>query len=154
MINDAEDLAIKAEIARRGRQWDQRFAELERQLAHKTELIKLAQRQTAAEEYARRRKAELRDEIAPELLDYIGGDSIEAVERSIDRAKAKTSSIVAGLREGLAAQPVIQVPQFQRSQQPQPTIEDLSAIEVGSPQHLALRRAAGIDRARGQGLFQ
>lgn len=156
MINDQEDRELRMLIQQRTREMDQRFRQMESALQQKNDQIEQAQRQTEVDAYARRRRAELTGEIAPELLDYIGGSSIEAVEASIVRAKSKTDSIVAGLREGIAALParpeVVQV-QMTRPQPGQPSLEDLAAIEVGSPQHRAWRHAAGIDKGRGSGLF-
>lgn len=156
MINDAEDLALKAEIARRGRAWDQRFRRMESELARKTEQITAERMRTEMAAYIQRRLSEEVDTIAPELASYVSGNSPEAVEQSIERAKAKTASIVAGLREGLGAvpaQPGIQQGPQAQPQQPQPRVEDVESVEVGSPEHLRLRQAYGIDRARGQGIF-
>ena len=41
-------------------------------------------------------------EIAPELFSFIQGDSPEQIDASIDRAKQKTQSILAGIRSAQA----------------------------------------------------
>lgn len=101
--------------------------------------------------YIQRRAAEVQDEVAPELLDYIGGNSIEEVERSITAAREKTASILEGVR---LAQAQFSPPARANSQQPpQPSAEDISQMAVGSREHLALRAAFGLDRACGRGLL-
>jgi hypothetical protein len=54
--------------------------------------------------YIRDRVAAEQDNIAPELLDFIGGDSKEAVDASIEVVKTKTAAIVEGMRQATLAQ--------------------------------------------------
>ena len=107
--------------------------------------------------YISRRISEERDEIAPELTGYIGGSSVEQVEAAISTAKAKTASILAGIREATAFRTDVEVPRvpagFPDPQEQQSTADQIAAMEPGSPAHLALRHHFGIDRGRGYGLF-
>ncbi|MGH3407551.1 MAG: hypothetical protein ACRDRJ_34385 [Streptosporangiaceae bacterium] len=166
-LTNEEDRELRLLIDQRTREWDQRFKRMQDELDRKNALIDQQRQRADMRAYAQRRVAEERDEIAPELIDYIGGDTIEAVEASIATARSKTASIVDGIQQALSDVPDVQVPrtpapagippQGGQQQDPQqlrqPTLEELADLEVGSPKHLALRRAAGIDRSRGRGIF-
>lgn len=159
---DAEQL-IRLELDRRTREWNRKLADMRRELSQKNELIEQQCGRTELMAYIQRRIAEERDDIAPELRDYVRGDTVEQVEAAIDRAKSKTNAILEGLRQ-VQMPPVpagIPAPQPQAQQQPQSgpqqpqqlSLEQLKAVEVGSPEHIRLRQAYGIDRSRGTGLF-
>ena len=68
------------------REWDTKFRRMQDELAQKDELIEQARNQLELGTYIQRRLAEERYDIAPELLDYIGGDSVEAIEQAITTA--------------------------------------------------------------------
>ncbi len=166
---DYQDAELRMLLQHRTREWDAKLAAMRAEIDRKDTMIAQAERQVEVDEYARRRKAEERDEIAPELIDYVRGDSIEAIEQSITRAKAKTASILEGVRqatESIAPAGFPQVPQPQAQPQPQQTLtaeqrqamtpytlQQLQAMEPGSPEHRAARAAFGIDRSRGHGLY-
>jgi hypothetical protein len=57
--------------------------------------------------YLARQVAAAADSIAPQLLDYIGGDSEEAIDASIEVAKAKIAEILAGIRQTRARPPAV-----------------------------------------------
>ena len=160
IINDAEDRMLKAEIARRGRMWDAKFDQMQAEIQRKDQLIEEARNRRDLQAYIQRRVSEERDEIAPQLIDFIRGNTVEEVDRAIIAAKQKTNSIVQGIREafeapGAPAQAGIPSPGAQQPQpQPQqPSDQDVEGVEVGSPEHMALRAAFGIDRSRGRGIL-
>ncbi len=158
-----DDAEIRRLIEQRGREWDAHFRRMQDEIARKDELIEQARNRIEIDAYIQRRLAEERDEIAPELLDYIGGDSREAVERAIATAKAKTASILDGILQAQAMS--AQVPSApapagnpspgaqQQQPQSQATADQIRAIEPGSPEHLVLRHRYGLDRGRGRGIF-
>lgn len=157
-MDSHEDAELRMLLAHREREWNKRLADMRAELTRKDEEIQREQKRAELMTFIQRRVAEERDEIAPELIDYIQGDSIEAIEASIERAKQKTEQILKGLMEAqmqmLPAQ--LRIPQQpqQAPQQPQQlTLEQLRAIEVGSAEHMALRRRFGMDKRRGQGIF-
>ncbi len=157
-MDRVEDAELRMLLAQRVREWNKRLADLKHRLDQKGVEIEQQRERGEMSAYVARRKAELRDEIAPELLDYVRGTTVEEVEASIVRAQAKTASILEGVRQvqvpSAPAQPRIppQQPQPQGGAQ-QPTLEQLRAVEVGSPEHMALRRQYGMTRGRGQGIF-
>jgi hypothetical protein len=53
------------------------------------------------QQYIRERVAQERDEIAPELLDLIGGNTKEEVESSIVSVKERTQRIAASMQQAL-----------------------------------------------------
>jgi hypothetical protein len=151
---DAEQQLIRLELDRRTREWNRKLADMRAELDRKDEQIQQEQRSAEMMGYIARRRVEERDEIAPELMSFITGSTIEEVEQAITRAKAKTASILEGVRQAQALRGPAGVPTPQAQQQPQqPTLEQLRAVEVGSPEHLVLRRQFGMDKRRGQGIF-
>jgi len=93
---DQNEAALKAEIIRRTRAWDQRFQQMEEDIRRQDEALAQARNRTEMALYIDRRKAEEVDTIAPELMSFVGGRTTEEVEQSIARAQAKTASIVQG----------------------------------------------------------
>jgi hypothetical protein len=47
--------------------------------------------------YVAQKVYEHRDEIAPELVDYITGDSFEAIDQSIARVKQSTANLISNI---------------------------------------------------------
>ena len=167
MTNSHEDYMLWLEVERRTREWGAKFQAMTAELHAKDEQIELARNRADMTAYARRRIAEEADGIAPELVGYISGDSVEQVEASILAAKQKTASIVDGIRQatfaidvpsapvqpGIPAQAGNPGPVPQGGHPQQPTAEQIAAMEPGSPEHLAARAAFGIYRSRGRGIF-
>jgi hypothetical protein len=52
--------------------------------------------------YAIEQALQHQNDIAPELMSYVGGDSKAAIDASIERAKQKTAQILAGIRQAQA----------------------------------------------------
>lgn len=102
--SDAKDL-IKETEAR----FQQQIADMQRQAAEREALLQKEREFLNLQNYAQRRVAEESDKIAPQLLDYITGNTPEEIEQSIATAIAKTDAIV----EDIAA-----VQRTQRSQMP------------------------------------
>ena len=168
-----QDAELRRLIEQRTREWDQRFQQMQQEIAQKDELLAQERQRIDMMSYIQRRIAEEADEIAPELIDYIGGSTPEEVEAAITAAKAKTASILDGVRQAMSVSADVQVPgvpahpgtsapagfpgqaqaQQPRGGQQRPSAEDIAAVEPGSPAHQALRHQFGIDRARGRGLF-
>lgn len=152
---DPQDEALRRELDRRTRDWDVKLRQMRSELDRKDSMIRQERERADMASYIQRRRAEERDEIAPELMSFITGSTPEEVEASITRAKAKTASILEGIQQAQAAPAPASFPVPQPQAQPQqaPTLEQLQAVEPGSPEHLALRRAYGMDRSRGRGIF-
>ena len=150
-MSNVEDHELRMLLVHREREWSRKLADMKRQLRDQDEQIEREQKRASMRAYIDRRKVEERDEIAPELLDFIQGTTVEEIEAAITRAKAKTASILEGIFQATAQVPsapavISQAPQ-------QLTLEQLQAVPVGSPEHMALRRQFGMSKGRGQGIF-
>lgn len=156
-MDSYQDAELRLLLDLRTKEWNKKLEQMKRELAAKDQQIEQEQKRAELMGYIARRQAEERGEIAPELMSFIQGTTVEEIEAAIDRAKAKTSSILEGVRQAHVPPGPAAIPQSQPqggAQEPQQlTLEQLQAVEVGSPQHLAARAAFGLDRARGRGLF-
>jgi hypothetical protein len=92
-----EKLTAKELIEKQQREMQEQFAQLQQQTVAERELMARELAFTRLQAYTQRRLNEESDNIAPEFLDYIDGESEEAVEASIERAKVKTASLLEGL---------------------------------------------------------
>lgn len=108
------ELSAKELVEKRQQEWQAQLeatrAEQAAQLAAIQEQQKLQQamwekeREMAALQiYIRDAVAAEQDNIAPELLDFIGGNTKEEVDASIQRVKDKTAAIVEGMRQAQIA---------------------------------------------------
>ena len=106
---DAEKSA-KELLAEREQTWQQKLDAMRAE--QESKMAEIAQQQqvqqamwekeremTALQIYIRDAAAAEQDNIAPELLDFIGGNTREEVDASIQRVKDKTAAIVEGMRQ-------------------------------------------------------
>lgn len=104
-IEDAQKAKEEAEMsakefAEKVRQEnEQRVLELQQQQEQERALLKKELEFMQLQNYTQRRIAEEQDNIAPELLDFVTGNSQEEIEASIERVKAKTEAIVANMKQ-------------------------------------------------------
>lgn len=114
--------------------------------------------------HIQRRLAEEQDNIAPELVDYIDGNTVEQVEASIEKAKLKTAAILEGMRQATQARrsgmPGVAPAAGTNGVGPmdapgdrQITKEDIEAMDMND--FGALRKKLGMDRlqAGNTGIF-
>lgn len=138
-------------IAQLAAQQDQERALLAKEL----EFMKL-------QSFAQRRVAEERDNIAPELLDFIGGNTQEEIEASIEMVKTKTAQIVenmrqAGIRQrqgmpGVApAAGTNGITQLDQPTDRQYSADDIKGMSFG--EYAELRKRVGMPGISGRGLF-
>lgn len=104
------ELDARSLLEKREQEWNQRLAETQTDWEKKFEQIaqdRAAERAVLEKErelaslaaYTQQRVAQEQDSIAPQLLDFIGGNSPEEIDASIERAKAKSAEIVAALQQ-------------------------------------------------------
>ena len=109
------DMDAKALLAERTREWetqrasdkaevDARLAQLQREGAEKDLLLQHERDVSELRDYIRARVDAEGDAIMPDLADFIGGDTKEAVEVSIANVKARSASILEGVRSVQTAQ--------------------------------------------------
>lgn len=159
-----EKLSAKQLIETREQEMQERFAAMEAKLAADQAVIAKEQQFLTLQSYTQRRVAEeqAQDNIAPEFLDYIVGNTTDEIEASITKAVEKTASIAearanAGVQTprlpgvsptGFA--PAGPLDQFQ--QQRQFTQADIDAMSM--PEYAEYRKLVGIDKAgKDRGMF-
>lgn len=169
-VAEAERKAAEAEmdakqlLDTRTQEFERQFMEMRQEMALRDALLQKERERGELMAYIQRRVAEERDEIAPELIDYIGGESSEMVEASIATAKAKTASILEGVRQAQTQfrqeMPGVSTgagnigPVDSAGGQRQYTADEIAAMSPASPEYQKLRSAYGMDRAgRGHGLY-
>lgn len=99
-----EDMSAKDLLALKEQEWNNRFAEIERQREEERTLFAKEQEFANLQQYIQRRVGEESNEIAPELLDYVSGNTPEEVEASIATAKAKTQAILESVQQAAVQQ--------------------------------------------------
>jgi hypothetical protein len=99
-----EDMSAKELLAQREQEWNNRFAEIERQRAEEQALFAKEQEFANLQQYIQRRVGEESNDIAPELLDYVSGNTPDEVEASIATAKAKTQAILESVQQAAIQQ--------------------------------------------------
>lgn len=109
-LAEEEQMSAKELLARKEQEWQQRLQETEQTLTQRlAEVEQQRQQEQALLEQERKfnevqaHKARLldenRDNIAPQFLDFIGGSTIEEVERAVATAVAKSQEIVAEIQQ-------------------------------------------------------
>jgi vacuolar-type H+-ATPase subunit I/STV1 len=103
-LTDAQKAREEAELsakdfAERVRQENaEKIAALQAQQDSERALLRRELEFMQLQNHTQRRVAEEADSIAPELIDFISGDTVEEVEKSIEVVKAKTAQIVENMR--------------------------------------------------------
>jgi len=100
-----KDLSARELLAKREEEYQQRFDDMQRQLAQQAAQIKLERQYMELMGYIQQRVAEeiANKTVAPQFKDYITGTTAEEVEASIDLAKAKTAEIQSQFEEVLTS---------------------------------------------------
>jgi hypothetical protein len=99
-----EEQDAKTLIAETNAQWEQKFEALQSEQAQKDALLAKEREFLGLQNYAQRRVSEEQSNIAPELLDYIGGNNETEIEQSITTAIAKTNAIVESIQAAQQSQ--------------------------------------------------
>jgi len=163
----AEDEKLTAAqlIEKNNKELLERQQAFEAKLAADQALLQKEQQFLQLRAYIQQRIAEevAQDNIAPEFLDYISGNTQDEVEASITKAKEKTASIIeAKVNAGVSAPrlpgvsptgfaPTGPLEQFQ-GQQRELTVQEIDALSM--PEYAEYRKQRGIDRAgKDRGMF-
>jgi hypothetical protein len=93
-----EELSARDLLAKRQQEWESRFESLEQQRQADQALFEKERAFQQLQDYKRERLGSEADAIAPELLDFVQGDSPEEIDRSIELMKAKSEQIVTSLQ--------------------------------------------------------
>lgn len=82
-------------------EWEQKFAALQQEAEAQKALLEQERRFQELESYKSRLIAENQENIMPELMDFIRGNSEEEIEASISAVVARTSAIVENIQQAL-----------------------------------------------------
>ena len=162
---EAEEAKMSAEqlIARRQEEMRTQLAQMQAEQQQQLAMMAKEVEFQKLSAHVQRRINEESDNIAPELLQFVTGDSVEEIEASIERVKATTASIVenmrnAGVRQRAAMPGVAPAagtngvgPMDQQGQR-QYTDEDIKNMGMG--EYAQLRQRLGFSGANNQGLFR
>lgn len=102
---EAQRLAAEAEmsakdlLAQRDAEWSERFNRIEREREEERALFEKDRQFADLQQYTQRRVAEERDNIAPELLDLVNGNTPDEIEASLANLKGKTEAILQSVQQ-------------------------------------------------------
>ncbi|RZU35924.1 hypothetical protein EV284_3407 [Streptomyces sp. BK022] len=99
-----EDMSAKELLQQKEQEWASRFEQIERQREEERLLFEKEQAFNNLQQYIQRRVGEETNELAPELLDFVGGNTPEEVEASIATVKAKTQAILESVQQAAIQQ--------------------------------------------------
>jgi hypothetical protein len=80
--------------------FEEKFANLQQERELERAALEKEAEYNRLKAYAQERVSASRDEIAPELLDLVNGNTQEEIDASIETLKAKTQAILDGVRQG------------------------------------------------------
>jgi uncharacterized membrane protein YqiK len=95
---------IQERLSQATTEWEQKFQQMQQEREQEKALLEKERELAALQAYTQKRVAEERDNIAPQLLDFIQGNTPEQIEHSIESVKAKSQEIANAAREAIAAQ--------------------------------------------------
>ena len=101
---DKRTREMQAEQQKLQDQWAQQVSGLQQQLEQDRALFEREGEFQELANYTQGLVNAHQDEIAPELIDYIGGNTKEEIDASIQRAMEKTSAILAGIQNAQVQQ--------------------------------------------------
>lgn len=115
---EEEELGLKDLLLRKEDEWEQKFNSVQSEWEQKLDAIQAERDAHAAlldierkfqelTSYKNRRIQEEQDNLMPELIDMITGDTEEAIEASISLVAAKTSAIVEQVQQATASRPAL-----------------------------------------------
>jgi hypothetical protein len=99
-----QDMSAKDLLAQKEQEWTSRFEQFEREREQERTLFAKEQEFNNLQTYIQKRVGEESENIAPELLDFVGGNSPDEVEASINTVKAKTQAILESVQQAAIQQ--------------------------------------------------
>jgi hypothetical protein len=97
---------FKQQLSAAQTEWNEKLARLEAERDAAAATLVLEQQFQALQSYKNRRLGEEQDNIMPEMLDLVSGNTEEEIEASISTLVAKTSAIMENIQQTLPAQRV------------------------------------------------
>lgn len=85
-------------------EWEQKFQQMQTEREQERALLEKEKQFATLTAYTQQRIAAEQDAIAPELLDFVGGNSQDEIDASINRVKEKSAAILSAMQEAAAQQ--------------------------------------------------
>lgn len=91
-----EEMSAKELLAQKEQEWTNRFTQLEQERQQERALLEKEKQFTELQAYAQQRvqAAIAENQVAPELADFVGGNTREEIDASLEFVKAKSEAIV------------------------------------------------------------
>lgn len=146
--------------ARMQTDWESRFEQMAQERATEAALLEREREHAALAAYTANKVADAKDHIAPQFLDFIGGNTREEIDRAIEVAKTKTAEIINEFQNAQVTQRAQQRgvaptgyapvgPLEVEGGQRQYTAEDIRSMNA--QQYAEFRQKVGIGQGSGQG---
>jgi hypothetical protein len=123
-LKEEGELEIRDLLARRETEWKQQLGDLERRYDNDRAVFAKEREFMQVQEYRRDRLEQEQENILPELREFVTGDTIEAIDASIEVVKARTEQIFVNL-----AQANQQLAPFQQPRGAAPTAPPVGPME-------------------------
>lgn len=91
-------------------EWESKFAQLEAEKQAQAALLEQERRYQELNSYKSRRIQEEQDNLMPELIEFVTGNSEEEIEASISAVAARTSAIISNIQQAIPQNRVRGVP--------------------------------------------
>lgn len=85
-------------------EWEQKFQQMQAEREQERALLEKEKEFATLTAYTQQRISAEQDSIAPELLDFVGGNTQAEIDASIDRVKAKSAAIISAMQEAATQQ--------------------------------------------------
>jgi hypothetical protein len=98
------DLSAKDLLAVKEAEWNTRFSQIQQEREQERLLLDKEREFANLQSYVQRRVGEERDNIAPELIDLVNGNTQEEIENSLNTLKGKTQAILESVQQAAIQQ--------------------------------------------------
>ena len=141
------------------KEWTAQLEEVKNENARSLALVERERQYAALTEYRNRRVQEEQDNIIPELVDLISGNTPEEIEQSITGLRDRSSKILdsasqamqSARREMTGTRPTLPPTMENNSDQQQFSAEQIAAMSV--TEYAKVRERLGMGRGTDKGIF-
>lgn len=102
---EESEMEVRQLLERKETEWNERLQTLEQQREQDRAVFERERQLAELDSYRRERVDQESEWIMPELRDLIGGDSVEAIDGSIEEMKQRTAAIIGNIQESMPQQP-------------------------------------------------
>ena len=153
------ELSTRELLDLKEKEWQAQLEEVKQENARNLALVERERQYAALVEYRNRRVQEEQDNIIPELVDLISGNTPEEIEQSITGLRDRSSKILdsaqsalsSARREMVGTKPTLPPTMENNSDQQQFTAEQIAAMSV--TEYAKVRDSLGMGRGADKGIF-